>query len=130
NEERIKGSDSSADGKSNRTCNTVDDPFRRHFILGNSHKKAQKVFLLLLLCLFVAIFLYPARYSQMLSTACSSSMPLARTPTFEPYPADSNRMLRMLRASASTGLVGSARNRTMLAWNFEESSTSLAAARA
>ena len=71
-----------------------------------NHKRASCVF-----CAFLWPISYPARYSQMLSTACSSSTPLARTPTFEPYPADSNRMLRMLRASASTGFVESPRNR-------------------
>ena len=58
NEEGIKGSDGSADGKSNRTCDTVDDSFR-HFILGNSQKKAQKSQkgFLCFLCFFVANFL-------------------------------------------------------------------------
>src|SRR5215510_6180916 len=35
-----------------------------------------------------ALLTHPDRYSQMLSTACSSSTPSARTPTLEPNPAD------------------------------------------
>src|SRR2546430_14588334 len=94
------------------------------------HKTHKMYFdFLALFCAFLWPFpFHPARYSQMLSTAFSSSTPLARTPTFEPYAAESNRMLRMLRASASRELVESDRNKTILDSNFEESWTSFAAA--
>src|SRR5207237_9676120 len=58
-EQGIDGSDRTADGKSNRTYNTVDDSFVSHFISRNSHKKAQKSQkgFLCFLCFFAANFL-------------------------------------------------------------------------